>query len=80
MTRGALSYSLDTGGLCPIPIGKAFLQFINRFIVLQFWGNFKSTYPPINLEFRPLEAMKPSYLASKPSSNYTLIGLKCKPT
>jgi len=43
-----------------------------------FGGRFKSTYPPISLEYWPLEAMKPSILALEPSLTYTLIGLWCK--
>jgi len=43
-----------------------------------FEGHFKNNYPPINLEFRPLEVMKPSFLASEPFSTYTLIRLWCR--
>jgi hypothetical protein len=50
-TRKLLIMAKDTGGLCLILVGKAFLQLINRSIVLQLWGCFKSIYPSINLEF-----------------------------
>jgi hypothetical protein len=43
-------------------------------------GCFKNIYPPINSEFWPLEVVKPSFLALKPSSTYTLIGSWCKST
>ncbi len=39
-----------------------------------FGGHFRSIYPFINLEYRPLEVMRPS----EPSSTYTLIGPWCK--
>ncbi len=45
-----------------------------------FGGHFRNTYPPISLEYRPLEAMRPSFLASEPSSTYTFIGPWCKLT
>jgi hypothetical protein len=48
-TRKLLIMAKDIG--CLIPIGKAFFQLINRSIVLQLWGRFKSIYPSINLEF-----------------------------
>jgi hypothetical protein len=43
-----------------------------------FRGRFKSTYPPINLKYPPMEVVKPSLLASKLSLTYTLIGSWCK--
>ncbi len=45
-----------------------------------FGGHFRSTYFPISLGYQPLEALKPSLLAFKPSSTYTLIGLWCRST
>ncbi len=32
------------------------------------WRHFRNIYPPISLEYRPLEAVKPSLSISKPSS------------
>jgi hypothetical protein len=44
------------------------------------FGGFKTTYLRISLEYQPLEDVKPSILASKPSLTYTLIGSWCKST
>jgi hypothetical protein len=43
-----------------------------------FGGHSKSTYPPTNLEFQPVEAMKSFLLIFEPSSTYTLIGSWCR--
>jgi hypothetical protein len=64
----------DTNGLCFIVVSKVFFLFINRSIILQLWGPFRNTYPPISLDYRPLEAVRPSLLTSEPSLTYTLIG------
>jgi len=45
-----------------------------------FGGCFKITYPSTSLEYWPLDVVKPSFLASKPSSTYTLIASWCKST
>jgi hypothetical protein len=45
-----------------------------------FKGHFKSIYPPISLEYWPLELVRPSLLAFMPSLTYTLIGLWWKST
>ncbi len=63
----------DTSGLCPIAIGEAFFNLLVVALSYNFEGHFKNTYPPINLEYQPLEVVKPSLLAFEPSSTYTLI-------
>ncbi len=68
----------DIGGLHPIVVGKVFFQLISHSIVLQLWGFFTNTYSPISLEFWPLEVVRPSLLAFKPSLTYTLIGPWCR--
>jgi hypothetical protein len=68
-----LAMAKDIGGLHPIAIGEVFFQLIVP-LSYNFRGRFMNTYPPISSEFRPLEAMNPSYLEPKPSSTYTLIG------
>jgi hypothetical protein len=68
-----LAMAKDIGGLCLITVSEVFLRLISRSIVLHFGGHFKSTYPPISLEYRPLEVVRPSLLTFKPSSTYTLI-------
>jgi len=35
----------DIGGFCSIVVSEMFLRFINRSIVLQLQGRFRSTYP-----------------------------------
>jgi len=45
-----------------------------------FKGCFKNTYPPINLEYWPLEVVRPPFLAYEPSLTYTLIRLWCRST
>ncbi len=59
-----LAMAKDTGGLRPIAVSKVFLQVTP--LSYSFMGCFKNTYPPINLEFRPLEVVRPSFLASEP--------------
>ncbi len=68
----------DTNGLRLIIVGKVFFRFISRSIVQQLWGPFRSMYLHISLEYQPLEAMRPSFLASKPSSTYTVVESWCK--
>ncbi len=65
-----LAMAKDTEDLHPIVISEIFFQLIN-----QFGGSFQEHLSPINSKFQPLEAMKPSFLASEPSLTYTLIGL-----
>jgi hypothetical protein len=57
---------------------KCFFDLLVIPLFYYFKGCFKSTYLPISLEFWPLEVTRPSFLASKPSSTYTLIGSWCK--
>jgi hypothetical protein len=64
----------DTNGLCFIIVGEVFLWLVNCSIVLYFGGRFRSTYPPISLEYQPLQIMKPSLLTFEPFLTYTLIG------
>ncbi len=57
--------------------------FFNLLVIsvsYNFGGHFKNTYPPISLEYQPLEAMRPSFLAFEPFLTYTLIGPWCKST
>jgi len=61
-----LAVAKDIGGLHPIIVSKVSLRLISHSIVLQLQGPFISIYPPTNWEFQPLEAMNPSFLASKP--------------
>ncbi len=69
-----LAMGKNTKSFHPIIVGEMFLQLISCFIVLQLWGPFQLTYPPINSKFQPLEVVKPSFLALKPCLTYTLIG------
>jgi hypothetical protein len=64
----------NTSDFHPIIVREIFFQLISRSIVLQLWGYFKSTYAPINLEYRPVEVVRPSFLAFEPFLTYTLIG------
>jgi hypothetical protein len=73
-----LAMAKDIDGLRHIAIGEVFFQLICRSIVLQLWGLFQEHLSPINLEYRPLEVVRPSFLAFEPSSTYTLIGPWCK--
>jgi hypothetical protein len=74
-----LAMAKDIGDLRFIIIGEVFLWLISHSIVLQlFGGHFRNTYPPISLEYQPLEAMKPFLLASEPSLTCTLTGPWCK--
>ncbi len=75
-----LALAKDFGVLCPIAVNEVFSWFISRSIELQLQGSFQEHYPHVNLEYQPLEDVKPSFLASKPSSTYTLIGSWCKST
>jgi hypothetical protein len=59
---------------------KCFFDLLVIPLFYNFGGCSKSTYLPINLEFRPLEVARPSLLAFEPSSTYTLIGLWCRST
>ncbi len=54
---------------------KCFFNLLIDPLSYNFGGHFKSTYPPISLEYWPQEVMRPSLLAFKPSLTYTLIGL-----
>jgi hypothetical protein len=51
----------DIKGLCPITIGEVFFQLISRSIVLQLWRSFQEHLSPINLEYQPLEVVKPLF-------------------
>jgi hypothetical protein len=57
----------NIGGLCLIVVSKVSFRFISCSIVLQLWGSLQKHLSPITLEYQPLEAMRPSFLASKPS-------------
>jgi len=57
---------------------RCFFDLLVIPLFYSFRGHFRSTYPSINLEYRPLEVMRPSLLASEPSSTYTLIGPWCR--
>jgi hypothetical protein len=67
-----LAMTKETSGLCPI--ARCFFNLLFFPLSYNFKGCFKSIHPHINLEYRPLEVVKPSLLASKPSLIYTLIG------
>jgi hypothetical protein len=69
-----LAMAKDIGGLRPIIISEVFFYLSITPLSYNFGGHFRSTYPPINLEYQPLEAMRPSLFVFEPSSTYTLIG------
>jgi hypothetical protein len=73
-----MAMAKDISGFHPITVSKVFFQFLIVPLSYSFKDRFKNTYPPINLEYRPLEAMKPSFLTSEPSSTHTLIKPWCK--
>ncbi len=73
-----LAMAKDIGGFHPIAIGEVFLWLISHSIILQLWGLFQEHLSPISLEYQSLEVVRPSFLASEPSSTYTLIGPWCK--
>jgi hypothetical protein len=64
----------DIGGIRPIAVGKVFFRLISCSIILQLEGPFYKHLSPISLEFRPLEVVRPSFLASKPFSTYICLG------
>jgi hypothetical protein len=57
---------------------RCFFDLLIIPLFYSFGGHFRSTYPSINLEYQPLEVMRPSLLASELSSTYTLIGPWCR--
>jgi hypothetical protein len=67
-----LAMAKDTSGLRLIAVGEMFFRLINHSIILQLQGPFQEHFP-VSLEFRTLEAMRPSFLTSAPSLTYTLI-------
>ncbi len=64
--------------LFQVVIARCFFNLLFFPLSYNFKGCFKSIHPHINLEYRPLEVVKPSLLASKPSLIYTLIGSWCR--
>jgi hypothetical protein len=70
-----LAMAKNIGGLCPIIISEVFFDLLVIPLSFNFKGHFKSTYPPISLEYWPLEVVRPSLVAFEPSSTYTLIRL-----
>jgi hypothetical protein len=68
-----LAMAKDISGIRLIVIGEGFFNLL--VFPLSYSFGVISRAPIINLEYRPLDAMKPSLLASKPSSTYTLIWL-----
>ncbi len=64
----------DIGGIRPIAVSKVFFRLISCSIILQLEGPFYKHLFPISLEFRPLEVVRPSFLASKPFSTYICLG------
>jgi hypothetical protein len=57
---------------------RCFFNLLIIPLIYNFKGHFRDTYPPISLEYRPLEVMKLSLLAFEPPSTYTLIGVWCR--
>ncbi len=51
----------DIGGLCPIVIGEVFFDLLVVPLFYNFKGCFKNTYSPINLEYQPLEDVRPFF-------------------
>jgi len=73
-----LAMAKDIGSLRPIVVGEVFFRLINCSIVLQLWEPFQEHLSPHCLEYQPLEAVRPFFLASNPSSTCTLIGSRCR--
>jgi hypothetical protein len=61
-TKRLLALAKDFGGFHPI-VMKCFFYLL---VVPLFYNFFRSTYPPISLEYRPLEAVKPSFWHQSP--------------
>jgi hypothetical protein len=70
-----LEMAKDTSGLRFIVVCKVFFQFISHSIVLQLQGLFQKHLSPINLEYQPLEVVRPSFLGYEPFSIYIVIRL-----
>ncbi len=69
-----LAMAKDTNGFHSIVVSKVFFQLLITPMLYNFEGHFWSTYPPISLEYQPLEGLKPSLLAFNLSLTYTFIG------
>jgi hypothetical protein len=70
----------DSNGFALLLWSRCFFDLVIIPLFDNFKSHFRNTYPPTSLEFWPLEAMNPSFLASKSSSTYTLIKPWCKST
>jgi len=53
-----LAMAKDTNGLRPIIVNKIFFYLLVAPLSYSFKGHFKSTYPPISLEYQPLKVMR----------------------
>jgi hypothetical protein len=74
-----LAMAKDTCVFILLPWARCFFDLLVVALSYNFGCCFRNTYPSTSLEFRPLKAVKPSLLASEPST-YTLIGLWCRLT
>jgi hypothetical protein len=73
-----LAMAKDTNFFVLLLWANCFFNLLVAPLFYNIGGHFRSIYPPTNLEFQPLEVMRSSFLAFKPSSTYTLIGPWCK--
>jgi hypothetical protein len=70
-----LAMAQNTKNLHPIVISKVFFQLISQSIVLQLQRPLQEHLSLNQFKISTPKGVRPSFLASKPSLTYTLIGL-----